>query len=150
MLVQTSLEGKPARLIPFHKGTEPLGLSNWVVAIILHYLLSGFDVLQSDGLEVPVALGLGVYDLAIGAERVVDVIGPIVEGHPRIVALEVHASVEDGPNCLRVSHCLQFLMGKGAVLGDAGRVGEIGIVGIADPINCSFGDVSSSKEALTG
>lgn len=95
-------------------------------------------------------LRLGVYDLAIGIERVVDVVGPIVEGHPGIVVLEVHAAVENGPDGLGVSHSLQLLMGKGTVLGDAWRVRQVGVVGVADPIDGSLGDICGSEEALAG
>ena len=123
LLVQIRLKGKSARLILLHKGSKPFGLSYRIVAIIFHDLLSSFYISKGDGLKIPVIFGLGVDNLTIWIERVVDVVGAIVEGYPSIVAFEIHASVEDSPDSLRVAQSLQLFLAKGTVFRDACRVG---------------------------
>lgn len=78
----------------------------------------------------------------------VDVLGAIEEGHPSIVELVVHAAVQDLPDGRWVAQGLELFTGEGTVLGNAGRVGEGGIIGAADPIDCPFGYVCSCEESL--
>lgn len=72
-------QGFPFWVISLHVVIGPFRVAEDIVRIVLHYLLSGLDVPESDWDQLPVVLFLVVDDLAVGILPMVHELAAIID-----------------------------------------------------------------------